>query len=143
MIFERENFGSWFDWLDENNLAATPIGRPVAYYPRLAVAVGGDRPGIFLCRILSWYGKGSAEGSWIWKTSDEIEDETGLSYDEQVTARKRLRELGILEEKYDRLNHRMAFRLDLERLKEVWLEALNNHPDWNKKIIIRLTTTEK
>lgn len=110
------------------------VGYPVAYYPRLAIAVGGNRPGIFLCQMLYWYGKGNDMDGWVWKNSDEIENETGLSYDEQVTARKQLCNLGILEEKYDRLRHQMAFRLNLDALEAVWQEAVKNHPEWQGEI---------
>jgi len=110
------------------------VGSSVAYYPRLAIAVGGNRPGILLCWLLYWYEKGNDEDGWIWKNSDEIEAETGLSYEEQKTARKQLRSTGILEEKYDRLNHRMGFRIDLDRLETVWEETLEKHPDWSRHL---------
>jgi hypothetical protein len=96
------------------------IGRPVAYYPGLRRIAGSATATIFLCQFLYWTGKEKGGDGWIYKTSDEIEEETALSYEEQKTARRRLVENGLLKETNARLEHKMYFRIDLDRLDLLW-----------------------
>ena len=96
------------------------IGRPVAYYPGLRKVTRSTTATIFLCQFIYWTGKEAAGDGWIYKTSEEIEEETGLSYDEQLTARKSLVKSGLLEERYKRLEHQMFFRADLTKLDDLW-----------------------
>ena len=74
----------------------THIGRPFAYYPKLAKALGGVNAALFTCLFAYWSGSESKKG-WIYKTKNEIEEETGLSVGEQRTATKRLQELDVLK----------------------------------------------
>ena len=53
------------------------VGRPIAYYPGLRKLTGSTNVTIFLCQFVYWTGKGDNEDGWIYKTSDEIEAETG------------------------------------------------------------------
>lgn len=96
------------------------IGRPVAYFPRLRRLTGSTTATIFLCQFLYWFGKGADPEGWIYKTSDEIEEETGLSYEEQKTARRNLRRAGLLKERYARIEHTMYFMVDIEALNKQW-----------------------
>jgi len=75
------------------------VGKPIAYYPEIAKALGNVKSAIFVCQFLYWEGKQADKDGWIYKTQEEIYNETGLSRKEQESARKQLRELGILEEK--------------------------------------------
>lgn len=96
------------------------VGRPIAYYPGLRSITGSTTATIFICQFIYWTGKESSQDGWIYKTSADIEEETGLSYDEQKTARGKLVKAGLLEENYARLEHQMYFKVDLERLNEEW-----------------------
>lgn len=96
------------------------IGRPVVYYPSLARLLGGVKEAIFLSRIIYWTGKGASEDGWIYKTSSEIESELGLTYREQMGARKKLRQLGVLREEYRRLEHVIYFSVNFDRLNDLW-----------------------
>jgi hypothetical protein len=58
-------------------------GSPVAYYPRLAIALGGVKEAVFVCQLLYWEGKQSDSKRWIHKSLEEIRSETGLSRYEQ------------------------------------------------------------
>lgn len=104
------------DFLDE-------VGRPVAYYPKLRRLTGSTNATMLLCQFIYWRGKEISEGGWLYKTAEDIEDETGLSYEEQRTARKRLKSLELIEEKYDRLNHRMYFRLNIKEINRQWMNT--------------------
>jgi hypothetical protein len=97
----------------------TEIGRPLAYYPSLA-KIMGVKECIFLCQLVYWDGKQADPDGWIYKKVTEINDETGLSYKEQVTARRTLRRLNLLAEKEDRLNHKKYYRVNLDNLNDLW-----------------------
>lgn len=105
------------------------FGRVVAYHPKLreiqdengntltAISV------LLLCQLLYWTEKGRNKNQgWIHKESTEIQEETGLSYNEQRTARRNLIELGLIEEHYRRSVHEMHFKVDVDRLNHLWEE---------------------
>lgn len=96
------------------------VGRSVAYYPRIAKAVGGVKEAVFLCQLFYWKDKGEGADGWIYKTQAEIEDETGLSRYEQEHARKSLVKRGLIEEKYQRITHKMFYRVMPDALNLVW-----------------------
>ena len=67
------------------------IGRPIAYHASLARHVGGVATAIFLGQLMYWDERSTDERG-VHKESKQWEEETGLSYREQTTARKKLRE---------------------------------------------------
>ena len=92
--------------------AIRSIGRPVAFFPALAKYVGGVNAAILLGQLMYWDERTQENGLGVYKTTQQWEDETGLSYREQRTAREKLKERGLLIETYQRLNHRMFYKLD-------------------------------
>ena len=94
------------------------IGKPIAYYPQLAKPLGGVNASLLFGQFFYWKDKGSSELG-VYRTADEIEVETGLSRDEQRTARKKLRERGVLIETEKRIEHRIYYKLDLDRFDEI------------------------
>lgn len=96
------------------------IGRAISYHPNLKRLFGSCTATIFFEQIFYWSDKGCIDDGWIFKTSEDIEEETGLTYKEQRTARRLLSSLGVLEEKHERLKHRMLFRIDNNRLDELY-----------------------
>src|SRR3990172_3614999 len=58
------------------------VGRPVAYYPGMARALGDMKESVFVCQMAYWKDKGDDPEGWIYKTAEEIEQETALSYKE-------------------------------------------------------------
>ena len=95
------------------------LGRPIAYYPNLKRITGSTTATILLCQLLYWTDKTKDDG-WIWKTSDELEEETGLTYNEQRTARKNLVGTDLIEEEYKRLDHFIKFRVNQNVLNALW-----------------------
>jgi hypothetical protein len=93
------------------------VGRPVAYFPAIARIVG-VKECVFLCQLIYWHDK--AEEGWIYKTQEEFTEETGLSRSEQETARRNLKRTGLLEERHERLRHRMFYRVNLDALETIW-----------------------
>ena len=108
------------------------VGRPVAYYPALRRITGSTNATILLCQFIYWRGKESDPNGWLYKESEEIEAETGLSYNEQKTARRNLLDAGLIEEHYARLDHQMKFRLILEAINEQWGTAETVIPESDK-----------
>ena len=99
-------------------------GRVIAYRPNLARLFGGVIAEVFFEQIFYWQDKSDSELG-VYKTQEELEIETGLSRKEQETARKLLREKGVLIETHKRLEHRMYYKIDCEKLDEL-LAALAN-----------------
>lgn len=94
------------------------LGRPIAYYPYLSRYLGGVNASVLFCQIFYWQDKAtSALG--VHKTVDELQAETGLSYEEQRAARTKLRASGVLVETAKRIEHRTYFRIDEDALERL------------------------
>ena len=100
-------------------------GRVIAYRPNLARLFGGVIAEIFFEQIFYWQDKSDSELG-VYKTQEELEIETGLSRKEQETARKLLREKGVLIETHKRLEHRMYYKIDCEKLDELLATSAND-----------------
>lgn len=107
-------------------------GRPVAYYPRLARIFGGVKQAVLLCQLIYWVGKSDREV--IHKTAEEIEEETGLTYEEQKVARAYLKKIGVLKDSYARLDHWVNFEIDFDRFNDLWERraGIGVYPDGEK-----------
>jgi hypothetical protein len=95
-------------------------GKIVAFYPGLKRVTGSVTASLLLSQLFYWCDKTKDKDGWIYKTNYDLEEETSLSVYEQQTARKTLVDLKILEEEFKRLDHTMRFRLNLDRLNELW-----------------------
>ena len=94
-------------------------GQPIAYFPKLGKYIGCVKAGIFLGQMVFWSDK-TDNPLGVYKTSEQIEEETGLSYREQMSARKKLVALGLISETYKRLDHRLYFKFN-EECFDHWL----------------------
>lgn len=105
------------------------LGQPIAYYPQLAKPFGGVTAAVLFCQLFYWQDK-TDNPLGVYKTQEDIENETGLSRREQETARKKLREIGVLIETHKRLEHRIYFKIDLDKLDELFdtLANAQNEP---------------
>ncbi|HEK0602079.1 TPA: replication protein [Proteus mirabilis] len=104
------------------------FGRPVAYFPGLVKRLGSVNAVIFFSQIFYWQDKADSKLG-VYKTSEEIESETGLSYREQLTARKHLVSRGILVEINKRLEHKIYYLIDCEKLDYVMSQPIENAPN--------------
>lgn len=104
------------------------FGRPVAYFPGLVKRLGSVNAVIFFSQIFYWQDKADSKLG-VYKTSEEIETETGLSYREQLTARKHLVSRGILVETNKRLEHKIYYLIDCEKLDYVMSQPIENVPN--------------
>lgn len=95
------------------------MGRYVAFPPALVKPLGGVTAVLFFQQMLYWQDKCADPQLGVYKSADEIESETGLTYREQKTARDKLASLGVLIETHRRLEHRIYFKINRERANEV------------------------
>ncbi|MBV8886132.1 MAG: hypothetical protein JO235_19355 [Chroococcidiopsidaceae cyanobacterium CP_BM_RX_35] len=102
------------------------LGQLVAYYPKLAKITGSILANLFLCQMYYWQGKQEDPTGWIYKTQADIEAETGLSRTEQETARRLLRQRGLIKERYSGLPRRLEFWLDEDELENRWIFFLEH-----------------
>lgn len=98
------------------------VGRPVAYYPGLVKHLGSINAVLFFCQIFYWQKK-TDNSLGVYKVAEEIEEETGMTYREQATARKHLVSRGVLVETHKRLEHRIYFKINVDRLDEIMSSA--------------------
>jgi len=111
------------------------LKRPIAYQPIIAKAFGSTDLAIFWGQLYYWTPRSNNEG-WIYKTRDEIYDETGLKRSSQETARRMGKELGVLEEKLAGRPAKMHYRIDIDRATELigqWCSS-NNQKEEIKEI---------
>ena len=120
----------------------TNVGHPVAYYPRLARFFGSVNVALLFAQLHYWSQRGESDLG-THKSSEQFTEETGLSYREQVTARKQLREAGFLIETHRRLEHRVYYRLNLEAVDaafDAWTEAQTKAHSPNDENAVRENT---
>jgi hypothetical protein len=99
----------------------------VAYQRAIAHAVGDALTGLFFSQLWYWAGRQPEDrDGWFFMTQEQLFTETALSRREQETSRRKLRELGVLEEElrghparlWYRINVRAVIQL-LERAPQV------------------------
>lgn len=100
-------------------------GKPIAYYPELAKPLGGVNASILFSHFFYWHDK-TRHKLGIYRTAEEIEIETGLSVQEQRTARNKLKERGVLTETEKRIEHRIYYKLNLDAFDELMLQHSRN-----------------
>ncbi len=94
---------------------------------------------VFIAQFVYWTGKQEDPNGWIYKTVEEVEYETGLTYEQQRRVRKSLTvthhtlkghhrtktryQFPVIEEKYDRNTHKMYFRVDMDALDKAFSQG--------------------
>ncbi len=107
---------------DDEQFIEKYFKRPVAYWASLAKATGSVKLAVLLSQLWYWRDKGHDPDGWVYKTRESIYDETGLSRQEQETARKLGRELGILREIKKRIPPIIHFQIDVSALANLLKE---------------------
>ena len=100
--------------------------RPVAYYPKLVKVTGSVNAAILLSQLGYWTPKAADPDGWVYKTQVEWEAETGLTRWEQETARRQLRDRGIVVEVKRGMPARLFFQIDVEALTSSWEAAFED-----------------
>lgn len=110
------------------------VGRPVAYYPRLARFFGSVNAAIFYAQLFYWHDK-TDNPMGVFKTSQEWEEETGLTYREQATARRAMVHHGYLVEHHKRLEHKVFYLLNVPAVDDAFSRWTKAHPAEQQKRI--------
>ncbi|SAF46039.1 hypothetical protein [Enterobacter kobei] len=100
------------------------LDRPIAYQPafaqlRAGKVKSGPAAAVLLSQLVYWHNR--MDGEWMYKTREDIKKETGLSRDEQETARKRLVALGVLQEELRGVPATVHYKINTERLEALLL----------------------
>lgn len=115
--------------------------RPISFIPTLAKVSGSANAGLFMSQLLYWWKKGR-DSNWIYKTIEEIRDETYLSRREQDTAIAIWIRLGVLSKKRVGIPPKRHFRIDTERLTKLVVSAKQIDETHKSKCGERQNTTE-
>jgi hypothetical protein len=100
------------------------LGRPIAFHRCFAALSGSALAGLFMSQAFYWATRETVivQGGWFYKTQAEWYQETFMSRSEQEIARRRLRELGLLDEKRKDIPAKLYYRVCFEEV----LDALTN-----------------
>ena len=71
------------------------IGRPIAFYPSVCRAFDDLSTAIIICQFIYWYSK--VGDRLIYKTREEIEEETSIKPDTQRRIFAKLKKMGVVE----------------------------------------------
>ncbi len=104
-------------------LSPEGLGRPVSYFPSIALAFKGVKRALWICQFCYWKGKEDEEG-WVYKTEAAIRKETGLSEREQRSVKKWLLEKKICKIEKRKSPPRNHYNHDWDKINEMW----NNRP---------------
>lgn len=118
------------------------LRRPVAYHRVFADLAGRVSAGLMLSQAYYWTPRTADEDGWFFKSREEWQEETGLSRSEQESARKRLVELGVLQEELRGMPGRLHFRIDMERLVAL-LAGIEPEPITLETLLKEQSTTLK
>jgi hypothetical protein len=83
------------------------LGSSISYHPAVARAVGSTNAAILWQHLRNV----GADRDYVCLSAEEIERDTALTYREQMTARRQLREAGYVAEQHKRLTHQLLFRV--------------------------------
>jgi hypothetical protein len=98
------------------------ITRSVNYLPELVPIIGTVSATLLFCQLAHWMGKGKDPNGWIYKKSKELQKETGLTKDQQETARRLLKRMDLIEEKRKGIPPIVHFRIKIGTLTQRWEE---------------------
>lgn len=113
--------------------------KPIAFNPLLAKAIGSVKAGLLLSQLLYWWGKGQ-NPEWIYKTIDEIEEETALSRYEQDGAIQKIKNLKLVEVKRKGIPAKRHFRLNLGNISKLVCGNSTNLFEENQQSIPETTS---
>ena len=100
--------------------------RPIAIYKGLVDRLGCVKSALLLSQMIYWTRKGvnvERDDGWFFKTVEEMMFETGLSRKEQLTAKGKLKALGILDFKMAGVPAVPYYRLNLKGLTQFVVQS--------------------
>lgn len=104
---------SYYDALDDL------LDRPISYNPAFKKITGRTSAAVWLSQVWYWSKRTTDPDGWFWKSAKECEEETGLTDNEQMSARRLCLELGVVEEKLKGVPATMHYRLIKPKVYEL------------------------
>jgi len=95
--------------------------RPIAYYPIYRQLTGSTTGGILLSQLMYWFSKKDK----IFKTNEEIINETFLTQDEIKSAKRKIKNLAFITVSLEGLPAKTFYKIDWQKYEE----TLNNLPE--------------
>lgn len=100
-------------------LGSAGRSRSIAIATRVMAIVGDTAAGVLLSQLIYWTRRGvdvAEREGWIFKTANDWEQETGMTWKVQRRARSILLAMGVIEERKQQMPARLEFRLKLSAL---------------------------
>lgn len=97
--------------------------KPIAFNKHYVDLGCGINGALMLSQLVYWADKAKDPNGWIYKTGKEWTEETGLNRREQDTARKNLRELGLIEEHKHGVPCKIHYKVNQDELYRKLLES--------------------
>lgn len=88
------------------------LDKPIAFHRCFVTLTGSINAALMLSQAMYWQ-KRNKEGDWWFQTREKWADETGMTRDEQETARKRLRECPFWQEELRGVPAKMYYKVDV------------------------------
>lgn len=109
-------------------------GRPIAYHPGLARALGSIPAALMLAQLIYWSDKsnGRYEDGWVWKIERDWDEELAFTPDVVKAARSTLVGLRLVEHRRRGLPAKPYYRVDFDALDRWWADTF--HPDKSGEI---------
>lgn len=126
---KTNNDDDQLSYKDAKDMLKSVLDKPIAYHHVFARDGGGAAAGIFLSQAWYWTPKGWQGGGWFYKTVEECEAETGLTYKEQQKARRELVKRGLIEEDKRGIPAKLHYRVVLPRVVELLTGAATYTPE--------------
>lgn len=118
------------------------LKRPVAYQPILGKAFGSVNLAILWCQLFYHFNNtADIEDGWTKKGWTEMYYETGLSRQEQTTAKALGKKLGVIETSVRGFPRETYYRISQERAIELVETFLQKNPEQQGRIGIKIETT--
>lgn len=95
------------------------LDRPIAFNPAFKRITGRTSAAVWLSQVYYWSKRTSNPDGWFYKTAKECQEETGLTDNEQKTAREICVKLGVVQEKLKGVPATMYYRLIRSRMYEL------------------------
>jgi len=112
-----------------NNTIRELLKRPIAYQPIVAKAFDSVTLAILWCQFYYWSDKTNDPDGWVYKTRQDIFDETGLGRKQQETAREKGAILGVLESQRRGPMGIVHFRINFDKAFEIIEEYAENNKE--------------
>lgn len=94
------------------------LDKPIAFHRCYAAISGSVTAGLMLAQALYWTPREPRGDGWFYKTRDQWHEETCLTRSEQETARKKLKQRGLMQEELRGLPAQLWFKVNIEMVAQ-------------------------